>query len=249
MAPVRKCCHLAASRRFKQGVWSSGGITTSQRSSPEVTAPCRVSNLKALVPSWLRHSPHVLHRCRLDSRVFAFQAPEYNGIVLEILSWASAPLQRLPKHRAAAKKRGLAGVSTLTLSSECPVTAPPLRFLPLQRFPTQGSGMNRSVLPLPTACAFRCSQPLGAFIRPEPAGLVSCRIRSWGHPPELSSSRAAVRCFQRLSPPGVRNAFRVLLRAGVRYSMQGFRLSPSAWLSWVFCPSGFSSSPPWFSLH
>jgi len=81
--------------------------------------------------------------------------------------------------------------------------APPLRSRPLQRFPARSSGMNWSSLPRPTACAFRFSQPLGAFIRPEPAGLVSCRIRSWGHPPELSSSRAAVRRLQRRSPRGV----------------------------------------------
>jgi hypothetical protein len=36
-------------------------------------------------------------------------------------------------------------------------------------------------LPRPTACTSRFSQPPGAFIRPEPAGLVSCRIRSWGY--------------------------------------------------------------------
>jgi hypothetical protein len=60
--------------------------------------------------------------------------------------------------------------------------APSLRFLPLQRFPTQGSGMNWSSLQNPTACTFRFSQPRGAFIRPEPAGLISCRIRSWGLP-------------------------------------------------------------------
>jgi len=54
-----------------------------------------------------------------------------------------------------------------------------------------------------TACVFRFSQPRDAFIRPEPAGLISCRIRSWGHPPELCSSRAAVRCFQRQSPHDV----------------------------------------------
>jgi hypothetical protein len=35
-------------------------------------------------------------------------------------------------------------------------------------------------LPHPTACTSRFSQPPGAFIRPEPGGLVSCRIRSWG---------------------------------------------------------------------
>jgi hypothetical protein len=35
-------------------------------------------------------------------------------------------------------------------------------------------------LPRPTACALRFSQPLDALSRPVPAGLVSCRIRSWG---------------------------------------------------------------------
>jgi len=76
----------------------------------------------------------------------------------------------------------------------------------------------------PTACAFRFSQPLGAFIRLEPAGLVPCRIRSWGHPPEPSSSRAAVRCLQRRSPHGVPTAFRVLPRARVRHPVQLFKL-------------------------
>jgi len=84
--------------------------------------------------------------------------------------------------------------------------------------------MNWPGLHFPTACAFRFSQPLGAFIRPEPAGLVSCRIRSWGHPPEPCSSRAAVRCLQRRSPLGVPTAFRVLLRARVRYPVQWFKL-------------------------
>jgi len=37
-------------------------------------------------------------------------------------------------------------------------------------------------LPGLSACAFRFSQPLDAFIRPKPAGLVSCRSRSWGSP-------------------------------------------------------------------
>jgi hypothetical protein len=77
-----------------------------------------------------------------------------------------------------------------------------LRFLPLQRLPTQGSGQWPS-LPSSTACAFRCSQPPGASIRPELAGLVSCRIRSWGTPSELCSSREAARCFQRRYPRGV----------------------------------------------
>jgi len=37
-------------------------------------------------------------------------------------------------------------------------------------------------LPLPTACAFRFSQPLGALFRPSLTGLISCQIRSWGSP-------------------------------------------------------------------
>jgi hypothetical protein len=106
--------------------------------------------------------------------------------------------------------------------------APPLRSRPLQRFPARSSGMNWPSLPRSTACAFRFSQPPGAFIRPEPAGLVSCRIRSWGHPPELFSSHAAVHRFRCRSPLGVRAAFRVLLRARVRHSVQGFSLESSA---------------------
>jgi hypothetical protein len=43
-----------------------------------------------------------------------------------------------------------------------------------------GAAAFRSGLPHPTTCAFGFSRPLDAFIRPEPAGLVSCQIRSWG---------------------------------------------------------------------
>ena len=91
----------------------------------------------------------------------------------------------------------------LILRPKCQLAAPPLRFRPLQRFPSLGQRHELVGNAIPTACAFRFSQPPGAFIRPEPAGLVSCRIRSWGHPPELCSSRVAVRCLQRHSPLGV----------------------------------------------
>jgi len=121
----------------------------------------------------------------------------------QILSWASAPLQRLPKHRAAALNIWFPRYPTLGSSTERQLAAPPLRFRPLQRLPSLGQRHDLAGPAFPTACAFRFSQPLGAFIRPEPAGLVSCRIRSWGHPPELSSSRAAVRRLQRRSPRGV----------------------------------------------
>jgi len=127
------------------------------------------------------------------------------------------PLQRLPNHRAAAASFRLPGNPTPSRETGHPEAAPPLRFRPLQRLPARGSGMKWLSLPRPTACAFRLSQPHGAFIRPEPAGLVSCRIRSWGHPPELCSSRAAVRRFRRRSPLDVRNVFRVFLRARIRH--------------------------------
>jgi hypothetical protein len=99
---------------------------------------------------------------------------------------------------------------------------------PFSAFPARSSGMNWLDLPHPTAYAFRCSQPLGVFIRPELAGLVSCRIHSWGRPSKRCSSRAAVRCFQRPSPHDVSDVFRVLLRSGVRHSTQRFRLASSA---------------------
>jgi len=120
-----------------------------------------------------------------------------------ILSWASAPLQRLPKHRAAALSLWSPRNPTFSPRAECQLAAPPLRFRPLQRFPSLGQRHKLVGHTIPTACAFRFSQPHGAFIRPEPAGLIPCRIRSWGHPPELSSSRVAVRCSQRRSPLGV----------------------------------------------
>jgi len=145
----------------------------------------------------------------LSYRVFTLQTPRNQLMVPGILSWASTPLQRLPKHRAAAFEFPVSQKSDTWPKTKRQLAAPPLRFLPLQRFPALGSGISWSGLLLPTACAFRFSQPPGAFIRPKPAGLIPCRIRSWGHPPELSSSHAAVRCFQRHSPLGVQTAFRV----------------------------------------
>jgi hypothetical protein len=49
------------------------------------------------------------------------------------------------------------------------LAAPPLRFWPLQRLPSTGQRHELAGNACPTACAFRFSQPPGAFIRPEPA--------------------------------------------------------------------------------
>jgi len=59
---------------------------------------------------------------------------------------------------------------------------PPLRFLPLRRL------KKRAATYLPGSTASRVRVPsqrfyaLKAFIRPQPAGLVSCRQRPWGSP-------------------------------------------------------------------
>jgi len=73
-------------------------------------------------------------------------------------------------------------------------------------------------------------------------GLLSCQIRSWDHPSELCSFREAVCCFQHPYPLDVLTAFRVLLNAKVRHPRQLFKLNTSTWLSWVFTPSGYSTS-------
>jgi hypothetical protein len=134
-------------------------------------------------------------------------------------------------------------------SAERPSAAPPLRFRPLQRFPARSSGMNgRTYLARPPApSGFR--NLLAPSSAPSLPALFHAGSAPGVNPPELSSSRAAVRCFQRLSPLGVRAAFRVFLRARVRHSTQRFRLKSSAWLSWAFSPPGFSFSLRWSDLR
>ena len=55
-----------------------------------------------------------------------------------------------------------------------------MRFFSPTASPRSGQRHHRSGLPRPTACASRFSRPPDALIRPEPAGLISCQIRSWG---------------------------------------------------------------------
>jgi hypothetical protein len=84
----------------------------------------------------------------------------------------------------------------------CKTSTPPLWFLPLQRLASSRQQHSwKEDATLQSACTSRFSQPPGAFIRREPAGPVSCRLRSWGSfPPEPCSSRAAVRRLRRLYP-------------------------------------------------
>ena len=108
------------------------------------------------------------------------------------LSWAWAPLQSPPDakpspdalgNREHLHPAGRNATSSREVSS--PTAAP--RSEQRHQWPS---------LPHPTACASRFSQPPGALIRSEPAGLVSCRIRSWGSP-----SRAFLPSCSRTSSP------------------------------------------------
>jgi hypothetical protein len=217
--------------------------------SREVATPCRVLSLETLAPVLLRRSPHALHPCGLGFRVFTLQAPEkqVNDSRDPLMGFGS------PSEVAQAPSRchehPVSQTPDARSETERQLAAPPLRFRPLQRFPAQGSGMNGwdCISQPPAPSGYR--NLLAPSSAPSLPGLVSCRIRSWDHPPELSSSRAAVRCLQRRSPLGVQTAFRVLLHAGVRHSAQRFRLKLSAWLSWVFSPPGFSFSLRWTDLH
>jgi hypothetical protein len=90
-----------------------------------------------------------------------------------ILSWASTLLQSTPKDQAAVTR--ITKKETPSRGSSLEVPSP-------TAYPRKGQRHQWPGLPHPTASAFRFSQPLDAFIRPMPAGLVSCRIRSWGSP-------------------------------------------------------------------
>jgi hypothetical protein len=90
----------------------------------------------------------------------------------------------------------LAGLTTGALRLE----APSMGFCAPSAFLLHVAAAYRSGLPHPSTCILGFSQPLDAFLRPVLTGLVSCRIRSWGFPSELCSSRAAVRRLQRRCP-------------------------------------------------
>jgi len=178
-------------------------VASSDHPSRGVAAPCRVFNLVSLAPSWVRRSPLALCLTWPGLRVFTLQVPgktsdefpgSSHGLRLLFRGWPSTC--RCLKLLVSQKPASLGRNQKTARSASLEVSSPSAPSRPEQRHEWPD-------LPHPTVCAFRCSQPHGAFIRPEPAGLVSCRIRSWENPSELSSSCAAVRCFQRHSPLGV----------------------------------------------
>jgi hypothetical protein len=105
--------------------------------------------------------------------------------------------------------------------------------------------MNWSEMPFRPPAPSGYRNLLAPSSAPSLPGLISCRIRSWGHPPELCSSRAAVRWSQRRSPLGVRAAFRVLLHAGVRHPVQLFKLKTERVALLGICPSRVRLSLRW----
>jgi len=78
-----------------------------------------------------------------------------------------APLQRTPHTRAAALSLRITRDPTPGALTQRQLAAPLLRFLPLQRLPSSRQRQTAKNAFLAT-CAFRLSQPPGAFIRPEP---------------------------------------------------------------------------------
>jgi hypothetical protein len=78
---------------------------------------------------------------------------------------------------------------------------PPMRFVPLQRIPAQGSRIIVCPCLRRTPSAFRFSQPPDAFTHPRACWPYFMPDPLLGfHPPELCSSRAAVRRLRRLLP-------------------------------------------------
>jgi hypothetical protein len=125
---------------------------------------------------------------RVGSKVFALGHPRSSPAVdlalRRNLSWTCHLLQRPRDLAASVRPHPKVRTGPWLL---------PWGFVPLQRLPGSRQRHVGQGYQAQTACAFRFSQPLGAFIRPEPASLVSCWSRSWGSPSRaflLSRSRS-----------------------------------------------------------
>jgi hypothetical protein len=128
-----------------------------------------------LAPVSLRRSPHVLHRRRLDHRVFT-----------RCGCLAALPQLQPLSHGLAFSFRVLQTPSRRpslpTAASSCRSfrPTPPMRFFAPSASPRTKQRLIAQGLHPRTTYAHRFSQPLDALLRPVPAGLVSCQIRSWG---------------------------------------------------------------------
>jgi hypothetical protein len=102
----------------------------------------------------------------------------------DTLSWASGLLFRgFPSTQplsALISQKGIPRGRPSSFQSLGRRTAPPLRFLPLQRLSTRGSGFFDWACLTQSPASSGFGQPPDAFIRPELTGPISYRIRSWG---------------------------------------------------------------------
>jgi hypothetical protein len=98
---------------------------------------------------------------------------KYKSSSPEILSWTCALLQSTSSSKPPLRQQLLSDLIGRRGSSH-EVCSP-------SAFPRSQQQLCWPGLPHPSACVLRFSRPLDAFsIHCEPAGLVSCRIRSWG---------------------------------------------------------------------
>lgn len=162
-------------------------------------------------------------------RVFAFQAPEKN---LNSFSESSHGLRLLFRGRPSTEPLHQETGFPETRQSVQPTATsatPPLRFqTPTARSHSEQRHERRRLSkansPTPTGdhnlLAFSSAPSLPALFHAGSALGVN--------PAKLCSSTAAARHFWRRSPHSVLNAFRVLLRVGVRHSMKRIRPTSSA---------------------
>jgi hypothetical protein len=133
-------------RRFKQGTRSSEARRQAPEASHEVTAPYRVSYLKSLAPYWFSApltpfvfttGPQGFHDSgsRKTSEV-------YPGTPLLGFGSSSEDTQAPSRHL-----ENLVTQTSDAQSLEHHSVAPPLRFLPLRRLSTQGSGLRPGFQP------------------------------------------------------------------------------------------------------
>jgi hypothetical protein len=124
--------------------------------------------LEPLAPPLLQRSPHTFYPSGPGYRVFTLQAP---GNHLNGSRESSLGLRLLfrgrPNTQPPPRVPGFP-VTRRTVHTARQLAAPPLRFQPLQRLSSTGQRHELAGSASPTACAFRFSQPPGAFIRPEP---------------------------------------------------------------------------------
>jgi hypothetical protein len=132
-----------------------------------------------LVPVLVRHTLLALSPYWLGFKVFAPHASasfrkSLRNPLLGLGS--SSEYTQTSSHRFAASETEAVG----THQRRTPARLPPVRICSPTAYSHREQRHLMTGITSPVACAFRFSQPLDAFIRPRPAGPVSCQIRPWG---------------------------------------------------------------------